>query len=48
MADWTGDCYYTLSPQYVSNQLQIFYQLYEKVNSNFNMKVYYFLRYFIK
>ena len=31
MADWAADCYYTLSPQYISNQLEVFHRLYEKV-----------------
>lgn len=31
MADWKKQCYFTLDPNYESKQLEVFYQMYEKV-----------------
>jgi len=31
MADWQNGCYYSYNKQYEANQLEIFYQMYEKV-----------------
>ncbi len=32
MADWNGGCYFTNHPQYEANQLEIFFQMHERVN----------------
>jgi isoleucyl-tRNA synthetase len=34
MADWNNQCYYTFDPEYEVKQLEVFYQMYEKVKSN--------------
>jgi len=31
MADWQNGCYYSYDKQYEANQLEVFYQMYEKV-----------------
>ena len=31
MADWQKKCYYTFDKQYEANQLEVFYQMYDKV-----------------
>ena len=31
MADWESGCYYSYDKQYEADQLEIFYQMYEKV-----------------
>lgn len=31
MADWTHQCYYTFDVNYIINQLEIFWKLYERV-----------------
>jgi len=33
MADWQTGCYYSYDKQYEVNQLEIFYQMYEKVRT---------------
>lgn len=32
MADWDKQCYYTFDPQYEAKQMEVFYQMYEKVS----------------
>ena len=32
MADWDKGCYYTFDKQYEADQLDVFYQMYQKVN----------------
>lgn len=32
MADWDSDCYFTFDPKYVTSQLDLFCDLYEKVS----------------
>ena len=34
MADWQTGCYYSYDKQYEANQLEVFYQMYEKVNKS--------------
>ena len=34
MADWNNQCYYTFDPEYEVKQLEVFYQMYEKVKFN--------------
>ncbi len=33
MADWKNSCYYTFSPEYESDQLEVFFQMYEQVST---------------
>jgi len=34
MADWESGCYYSYDKQYEADQLEIFYQMYEKVRKS--------------
>jgi len=38
MADWETGCYYSYDKQYEVNQLEIFYQMYEKVRNGIFIK----------
>lgn len=33
IADWEGQCYRTMDPQYEAKQLEVFYTMFEKVNT---------------
>ena len=38
MADWENSCYFTTHPQYEANQLEVFFQMHEKVRERSTVK----------